>query len=387
MWAFAAILSHDKFKFDFQRTFAQDSILGVEPMTDEKTAKTQRALDLPRLVVELPDGKEIHHSLIIGETTIGRDPKNQISIPDHFISKFHAKIVVSKTSMTLVDLDSPNKTYVNEQPIQQSPVRYGDKIRFATVHCRLEAPESLEKPKAPVATPPREPAPPSPAQPPRAVKPLSKPRPSPGPSPRGAPRSAPPPIEADPMKRLLRLGGLLILVSLALAVMLRVLLVPSDAPSETEVREEPVGRAPGASATAAPADVSPTTTSIAPVSPPATSEPATSEPATSENAEYYFDEGLAHLDTSRLREARESFHNALELDPDHTRARTRLSLLEEEIEKKAERHFDNARQAFQFLRYEEAIAEWEMFLMLAEEKDPRYGEAEVGIEQANAKLR
>ena len=52
-----------------------------------------------------------------------------------------------------------------------------------------------------------------------------------------------------------------------------------------------------------------------------------------------------------------------------------------------ERHFDNARQAFQFLRYEEAIAEWEMFLLLADESDTRYGEASQGIQQAQAKLR
>ncbi len=43
-------------------------------------------------------------------------------------------------------------------------------------------------------------------------------------------RSAPPKIEADPMKKLLRIGGLLIAVSIALGVLLRVLLVPS-APS------------------------------------------------------------------------------------------------------------------------------------------------------------
>ena len=52
-----------------------------------------------------------------------------------------------------------------------------------------------------------------------------------------------------------------------------------------------------------------------------------------------------------------------------------------------ERHFDNARQAFQFLRYEEAIAEWEMFLLLANESDTRYVEASQGIQQAQAKLR
>lgn len=186
------------------------------------------------------------------------------------------------------------------------------------------------------------------------------------------------------MKRLLRIGGLLILVSLALAILLRVLLVPSEAPAESET-EASSGSKAAATPTetpppSPPATASPVTTSASPTPPPAAT-------GSEQNAEYYFDEGLAHLDTGRLREARASFHKALELDPQHARARTRLSLLEEEIEKKVELHFDNGRQAFQFLRYEEAIAEWEMFLLLAEEGDARYAEAQQGIQQAQAKLR
>jgi len=77
----------------------------------------------------------------------------------------------------------------------------------------------------------------------------------------------------------------------------------------------------------------------------------------------------------------------MELDPQNSRTKTRLSLLEEEIETKAERHFDSARQAFNFLRYEEAIAEWELFMSLVDSSDNRYAEAEQGIAQARAKLR
>ena len=66
-------------------------------MTNENTAPTLRSLDMPRLIVELPDGKEIQHHLSSGEITIGRDPKNRIAIADDFISKFHAKLIISKT--------------------------------------------------------------------------------------------------------------------------------------------------------------------------------------------------------------------------------------------------------------------------------------------------
>ena len=267
-------------------------------MTRENTAPTLRSLDLPRLIVELPDGKEIQHPLSGGEITIGRDPKNRIAIADNFISKFHAKLIISKTSLVLVDLESANKTYVNDRPISEAPVRYGDKIRFAAVKCRLEAPESFAKKATPPVPPinaPQKAASPKPPPPSRPVAPKPSPRAAAKPSAAKTPGSAPPPIEADPMKRLLRLGGLLIVVSLALAVMLRVLLVPSDAPppqeSDVEVR--------GGTETEAPrADTPPpVTTTPTPVTPTAA--------ASDEDAEYYFDEGLAHLDTGRLREARE----------------------------------------------------------------------------------
>ena len=219
-------------------------------MKYENTAPTLRSLDMPRLVVEIPDGKEIHHHLSGDEVTIGRDPKNRIAIADNFISKFHAKLIISKTSLVLVDLDSANKTYVNEQPITEAPVRFGDKIRFGAVKCRLEAPGKQETKAPPVASPPtppgktpqraqspQAPAPPQPPAAPRApAPPVAKPLPRAAAKPLRAktPGSAPPPIEADPMKRLLRIGGLLILVSLALAILLRVLLVPSEAPDESD---------------------------------------------------------------------------------------------------------------------------------------------------------
>ena len=355
-------------------------------MIKDETNPTLRSLDMPRLVVELPDGKEIQHHLSSKEITIGRDPNNRIVIADDFMSKFHAKLIISKTSFVLVDLASANKTYVNDRPISEAPVRYGDKIRFGAVNCRLEAPESHGKKASPVVAPtPRTPPVKAPqkATSPKPPPPLPSPRPSrraaAKPSP-ATPGSAPPPIEADPMKRLLRIGGLLILVSLALAIMLRVLLVPSQAPPESEAEARQ-----GTETAVSPADPLPPTTTT-----PVTTMPAPATPtatASHQNAEYYFDGGFAHLDTGRLREGRASFDKALELDPDHSRARTRLSLLEEEIEKKIERHFDNARQAFQFLRYEEAIAEWEMFLLLADQSDTRSGEAQQGIQQAQAKLR
>jgi cytochrome c-type biogenesis protein CcmH/NrfG len=178
------------------------------------------------------------------------------------------------------------------------------------------------------------------------------------------------------MKKLLRIGGLLIAVSIALAVMLRVLLVPSGS-SGDEQEGAQQSQTTAETATTVPRE-------IATTAPPQTQPPAGTGAS---SAEEYFEQGLSHLDTGRLRDARTAFQKVLEIEPNNARAKTRLSLLEEEISKKADQHFGNARQAFQYLRYEEAIGEWEIFLTLAETSDVRYSEAQQGIQQAKAKLR
>ncbi len=354
--------------------------------------KTLSAADLPKLVVQLPDGREVHHAVVGAEITIGRDPSNRIPITDQFVSKFHAKLLISQSSMTLVDLGSANKTYVNGEAIREAAVKYGDDLQFAGVRCRLVAPDAEQKAARPAPPPPPAARPASPSLPS-----LNVPRASAQPSAARAPavkakaaapqapqsRSAPPKIEADPMKRLLRIGGLLIGVSLALGVLLRVLLVPSgppagetDAPATETEQSNEASQASTPAATTAPPET-------------ATTAPRETRPpvAGASTAEEYFEQALSFLDTGRLKEARSAFQKVLEIDPDNARAKTRLSLLEEEIAKKADRHFGNARQAFQYLRYEEAIGEWEIFLTLAEPGDVRYTEAEQGIQQAKAKLR
>jgi tetratricopeptide (TPR) repeat protein len=179
------------------------------------------------------------------------------------------------------------------------------------------------------------------------------------------------------MKRLLRIGGLLIGVSLAFGVLLRVLLVPSGPPTD----ESSTSQTSTSASTTAPTE---STAEITP--PPADTRPPGGTTATA-TAEEHFEQALSFLDTGRLKEARTAFQKVLEIDPDNARAKTRLSLLEEEIAQKADRHFGNARQAFQYLRYEEAIGEWELFMTLADPSDVRYTEAEQGIQQAKAKLR
>lgn len=104
---------------------------------------TGRALTnrlIPILVVPLPEGHETLHPLLGREITIGRDRANRIRIDDHFVSKFHAKLLVRRGEVTIIDLDSANKTRVNGEIIRERLVRIGDEIQFAGVRCQLRMP-------------------------------------------------------------------------------------------------------------------------------------------------------------------------------------------------------------------------------------------------------
>ena len=101
------------------------------------TSKKSPPADYPCLIVPDERGRQRAHAIRRREATIGRDPSNDICIADHLVSKFHAKLLVANQSVTVIDLDSVNKTRVNGQVVSQSAVGYGDEVQFARVKCQL----------------------------------------------------------------------------------------------------------------------------------------------------------------------------------------------------------------------------------------------------------
>ncbi len=99
--------------------------------------KTDKLVDYPCLIVPDAVGKRKRFPIKRREATVGRDPSNDICIPDHLVSKFHAKLLVSNQSVTVIDLDSVNRTRVNGQVVTHAAVRYGDELQFARVKCQL----------------------------------------------------------------------------------------------------------------------------------------------------------------------------------------------------------------------------------------------------------
>ena len=75
--------------------------------------------------------------------TIGRASRNTLEIHDDQSSREHCRLERRDDgSWTLTDLASRNGTLLNDQPIDQAPLRHGDLIRIGTTTIRFELPQA-----------------------------------------------------------------------------------------------------------------------------------------------------------------------------------------------------------------------------------------------------
>jgi len=84
-----------------------------------------------------------------GPVYIGRHAHSQVFLPDRAVSRQHAAIFMTQGAKWVVeDLDSANKTYLNDKAIHRAEIKTGDCIRIAdfTVEINLEADTDAEKP-------------------------------------------------------------------------------------------------------------------------------------------------------------------------------------------------------------------------------------------------
>ena len=64
------------------------------------------------------------------QARIGRDPSNQIVLPDLLVSRMHATVMVEHAALNLVDAGSANGTRVNGVPVKASTLKPGDIVQF-----------------------------------------------------------------------------------------------------------------------------------------------------------------------------------------------------------------------------------------------------------------
>ena len=83
------------------------------------------------LITKDPD-QEISYTLTDGRHSIGRSHKCDLVIKDQNVSRIHAWLESFEGQWKLIDNDSTNGTYINNQRIQDQTLKNGDRIRVGT---------------------------------------------------------------------------------------------------------------------------------------------------------------------------------------------------------------------------------------------------------------
>jgi len=91
--------------------------------------------------------------ITLEQVGIGRAPDNEIVLNDETVSIYHAMITVRPTAQEsldefiLEDLDSTNRTYVNNQEIRNHKLRNGDIIRVGNTRLKFSTQKAEPPPE------------------------------------------------------------------------------------------------------------------------------------------------------------------------------------------------------------------------------------------------
>ncbi|MHC4222708.1 MAG: FHA domain-containing protein [Planctomycetota bacterium] len=99
---------------------------------------------MPKVVITEGPGSgkfyDIEHAVILG-----RLDTNDIPVLDKKASREHAKIYRQGQQFAIVDLNSSNGTFVNDEKITKRILKPGDEIGIGTVRMRFEQPEEVKE--------------------------------------------------------------------------------------------------------------------------------------------------------------------------------------------------------------------------------------------------
>lgn len=98
-----------------------------------------------RLIVRADDGTTKEFEFSEGPVSIGRQDSNQIPLRDKAISKQHAVISTTENGKWMVeDMDSANKTYLNDKAIYKAEIKTGDVLRITDFTIEINLEEGVE---------------------------------------------------------------------------------------------------------------------------------------------------------------------------------------------------------------------------------------------------
>jgi pSer/pThr/pTyr-binding forkhead associated (FHA) protein len=100
---------------------------------------------MARLVVLSEGFTGLSYELKTEKTTIGRVEDNSFPISDASISSHHAEIEMRGDGIWVKDLESTNGTFIDGEPVSESPLKPGQILRLGEIDMRLETATAAEK--------------------------------------------------------------------------------------------------------------------------------------------------------------------------------------------------------------------------------------------------
>ena len=65
--------------------------------------------------------------------TVGRAPRADFVVDAALVSRLHCRLTATDTGVDVVDLDSTNGTYINDQRVKTGCITNGDRLRIGRV--------------------------------------------------------------------------------------------------------------------------------------------------------------------------------------------------------------------------------------------------------------
>ena len=70
--------------------------------------------------------------------TIGRGPRADFVLDVALVSRLHCRVTANDDSLEVVDLESTNGTFVNDQPVDKANLAAGDRLRLGRVELTVD---------------------------------------------------------------------------------------------------------------------------------------------------------------------------------------------------------------------------------------------------------
>lgn len=70
--------------------------------------------------------------------TIGRAPRADFVVDAALVSRLHCRLTASDESVDVVDLDSTNGTYINDERVKTGCIKSGDRLRVGRVELKID---------------------------------------------------------------------------------------------------------------------------------------------------------------------------------------------------------------------------------------------------------